>query len=334
MVGRVESLKQRAVPGHPKANLVSLKRMLANVSRQDDPNAPRHHTRERNDGFHDRPLDDTILQDANEAINLGQPLTLNYRLRNTNRSAVTKVAGEIAYQYGIDGLPENLLELNFNGSGGQSFAAFLCTGLRVVLNGEANDYAGKGMSGGTVIVRPPAKRKFIARENVIVGNTCLYGATGGEFFVSGRAGERFAVRNSGCKAVVEGVGDHGCEYMTNGCVVVLGPTGRNFGAGMTGGTAFVWDPHAKFESNYNAELVRIERVTEAEVEASLRHIVQRHAEYTGSELATEILSAWSQQLPNFWRVTPKALPALVVAAAENAPVEIAATESVSPAPVP
>src|SRR5262249_43939733 len=152
-------------------------------------------------------------------------LALNYRIRNINRSAVTKVAGEIAYQYGIDGLPENLLELNFNGSAGQSFAAFLCRGLRVVLNGDANDYVGKGMSGGTLVIRPPAKRNFVVRDNVIVGNTCLYGATGGEFYASGRAGERFAVRNSGCIAVVEGVGDHGCEYMTNGCVVVLGPAG-------------------------------------------------------------------------------------------------------------
>ena len=162
MVGRVESLKQRQVPGHPKANLVNLKRLLTDVSSQDDPNAPRHHTRERNDGFHDRPLDDTILQDANEAINLGQPLSLTYRIRNINRSAVTKVSGEIAYQYGLDGLPENLLELNFTGSAGQSFAAFLCTGLRVVLHGEANDYVGKGMSGGDAH-RAAAREKKIPR---------------------------------------------------------------------------------------------------------------------------------------------------------------------------
>ena len=152
--------------------------------------------------------------------------------------------------------------MNFNGSAGQSFAAFLCTGLRVILQGEANDYVGKGMSGGTLIVRPPAKRKFVAQDNAIVGNTCLYGATGGEFFVNGRAGERFAVRNSGCTAVVEGVGDHGCEYMTNGCVVVLGPTGRNFGAGMTGGVAYVFDPRNAFEANCNLELVRLDRVIE------------------------------------------------------------------------
>ncbi len=296
MVGRVESLKQRQIPGHPKANLVNLKRLLTDVSSQDDPNAPRHHTRERNDGFHDRPLDDTILQDANEAINLGQPLTLNYRIRNINRSAVTKVSGEIAYQYGLDGLPENLLELNFNGSAGQSFAAFLCTGLRVVLHGEANDYVGKGMSGGTLIVRPPAKRKFVAQDNAIVGNTCLYGATGGDFFANGRAGERFAVRNSGGTAVVEGVGDHGCEYMTNGCVVVLGPTGRNFGAGMTGGTAFVWDPHALFESNVNMELVRLDRVSDSadEQASEATHPAARRTK-------------WAASLPpGFWRPGPNA----------------------------
>ncbi len=334
MVGRVESLKQRRIPGHPKANLVNLKRLLTDVSSQDDPNAPRHHTRERNDGFHDRPLDDTILQDANEAINLGQPLTLNYRIRNINRSTVTKVAGEIAYQYGLDGLPENLLELNFSGSAGQSFSAFLCTGLRVVLHGEANDYVGKGMSGGMLIVRPPAKRKFRAQDNAIVGNTCLYGATGGDFFANGRAGERFAVRNSGATAVVEGVGDHGCEYMTNGCVVVLGPTGRNFGAGMTGGTAFVWDPQASFETNVNLELVRMDRVSDPTDEATLKQLVARHAEQSGSELAKEILTAWPERIGQFWKISPKADPAAIPAvlieappAAERAPAEASVPNS-------
>ena len=323
MVGRVELLRQRPVPDHPKANLVNLKRLLADVSSKDDPNAPRHHTRERNDGFQDRPLDDTILQDANEAINLGQPLSLHYKIRNINRSAVTKVSGEIAYQYGLDGLPENLLELTFNGTAGQSFAAFLSAGLRVVLNGEGNDYVGKGMSGGMLIVRPPVKRKFVAKDNYIVGNTCLYGATGGEFYANGRAGERFAVRNSGCTAVVEGVGDHGCEYMTNGCVVVLGPTGRNFGAGMTGGTAFVLDRENQFESLYNPELVCIERVVGTPDEALLKQLIHQHAETTGSEAAQELLAAWKEHLGKFWKVMPKSVPTVVVPQSEFAPPEVA-----------
>ena len=323
MVGRVESLRQRSVPDHPKANLVNLKRLLADVSSQDDPNAPRHHTRERNDGFQDRPLDDTILQDANEAINLGQPLSLTYKIRNINRSAVTKVSGEIAYQYGLDGLPENLLELNFHGTAGQSFAAFLSAGLRVVLNGEGNDYVGKGMSGGTLIVRPSGKRKFVAQDNSIVGNTCLYGATGGEFYANGRAGERFAVRNSGCTAVVEGVGDHGCEYMTNGCVVVLGPTGRNFGAGMTGGTAYVLDRENQFESLYNPELVRVERIEGTADELFLQQLVRQHADQTGSELARELLAAWPENRARFWKVTPKSVPTVDIAKSEFEPAAVA-----------
>ncbi len=323
MVGRVDSLRQRPVPDHPKANLVNLKRLLADVSSQDDPNAPRHHTRERNDGFQDRPLDDTILQDANEAINLGQPLSLQYKIRNINRSAVTKVSGEIAYQYGLDGLPENLLELTFNGTAGQSFAAFLSPGLRVVLHGEGNDYVGKGMSGGTLIVRPPAKRKFVAQDNSIVGNTCLYGATGGEFYANGRAGERFAVRNSGCTAVVEGVGDHGCEYMTNGCVVVLGPTGRNFGAGMTGGTAYVLDREHQFESLYNPELVCLERVAGTADEALLKKLIRQHADQSGSEVAQALLAAWTEQIGNFWKVAPKSVPTIVIPPSEFATAEVA-----------
>ncbi len=324
MVGRVESLRQRHVPDHPKANLVSLKRLLADVASKDDPDAPRHHTRERNDGHHDRPLDDAILQDANDAINDGQPLSLNYKIRNVHRSACTKVSGEIAYQYGVAGLPDDMLELNFNGTGGQSFGAFLMQGLRVVLNGEGNDYVGKGMSGGTLIVRPPVKRKFVAHENSIVGNTCLYGASGGDFFANGRAGERFAVRNSGCTAVVEGAGDHCCEYMTNGCVVVLGATGRNFGAGMTGGVAFVLDPAGEFEHQLNPQLVRCERLGAADPPAvRLKDLLRLHADQTGSEQAREILGEWAAFLPRFWMVVPKSVPVAppaVVAAPAPVPV--------------
>ncbi len=308
MVGRVESLKQRRIADHPKANLVSLKRLLVDVAPPDDPEAPRYHTRERNDAHRDRPLDDTILQDANDAINHGQPLSLNYKIRNIHRSAVTKVSGEIAYQYGIEGLADDLLELNFNGTAGQSFGAFLTRGLRVVLNGEANDYVAKGMSGGTLIVRPPVRRKFVAHENSIVGNTCLYGASGGEFYANGRAGERFAVRNSGATAVVEGAGDHCCEYMTNGCVLVLGQVGRNFGAGMTGGLAYVLDLAGDFATRYNSQLIRIDRVEAGSGdETRLKQLTRQHADHTSSERARDLLADWSAALPKFWRIVPKAI---------------------------
>ncbi len=240
LIGRVELLRQRKATDHPKANTLDLRRMLADVSK-DDPTAPRFHTRDRNDGFMDRPLDDVILQDANEAINHGKPLSLSYKVHNTNRSVCTKVSGEIAYQHGETGLPDGLLEINLRGTAGQSLGAFLSPGLRLILVGEANDYVGKGMSGGSITLRPRPDHAFVPHECMIAGNTCLYGATGGQFYAQGRVGERFAVRNSGATAVVEGLGDHGCEYMTNGTVVVLGRTGRNFGAGMTGGTAYVLD---------------------------------------------------------------------------------------------
>jgi glutamate synthase (ferredoxin) len=195
--------------------------------------------------------------------------------------------------------------LNFNGSAGQSFAAFLCTGLRVILHGEANDYVGKGMSGGTLIVRPPAKRKFVAQDNAIVGNTCLYGATGGEFFVNGRAGERFAVRNSGCTSVVEGVGDHGCEYMTNGTVVVIGSTGRNFAAGMSGGIAYVYDDAGDFGMRRcNPASVDLEPLVNDDDVAVVRGLLERHRDLTGSPRAAWVLENWAEAQARFIKVFP------------------------------
>src|SRR3954454_2883680 len=251
LIGRPEFLRQREVPGHPKANKLDLKRLLVDVVGKDDP-TPRHCTRQRNDPpIAESPLDDAILQDAKDAIVDGTKMTLHYDVTNVNRSLGTKVSGEIGYQHGSAGLPEGTLTLNLKGSAGQSFGAFLASGLRMVLTGEANDYVGKGMSGGEIVVRPPANHRFAPHENSIVGNTCLYGATGGILYANGRAGERFAVRNSGAVSVVEGVGDHGCEYMTGGSVVVLGGTGKNFGAGMTGGSAYVLDLEERFADLYN-----------------------------------------------------------------------------------
>ena len=309
LVGRVDLLRQRQAPGHPKANTLKLNRMLRDVSKG-DPSIPRFHTRDRNDGFSDRPLDDVILQDANEAINHGHKTVLSYKVRNIHRSVCTKVSGEIAYRNGEKGLPEGLLEINLRGSAGQSLCAFLTPGLRVVLVGEANDYVGKSMSGGVIILKPRPEHRFIAGDAMIAGNTCLYGSTGGRFFANGRVGERFAVRNSGATAVVEGLGDHGCEYMTNGTVAVLGPTGRNFGAGMTGGVAYVLDEKGNFESHLNPQLVRLECLAGEADAAPLKELIYQHLENTESERARQILADWARYEGMFWKVVPLPPPAL------------------------
>jgi glutamate synthase (NADPH/NADH) large chain/glutamate synthase (ferredoxin) len=291
------------VPDHPKANTLDLSRLLFDSCGTDD-SQPRYCTRSRNDGLHERPLDDIILQDAMDAITDGVKMSLNYKIRNVNRSVGTRVSGEIGYQYGKEGLPEGTLTLQLEGSAGGSLGAFLAPGLRLVLTGEANDYVGKGMSGGEIVVRPCPSARFAPHENSIIGNTCLYGATAGVLFANGRAGERFAVRNSGGVAVVEGIGDHGCEYMTGGTIVVLGPTGKNFGAGMTGGMAYVLDVEERFTDLYNSGLVVTERLTE-EDKVVLQQLIYRHLEATGSVRAKEILADWQRFAGSFWKVIPR-----------------------------
>jgi len=306
IIGRPELLKQRHVPNHPKANTLDLKKLLADMADNED--APRYCTRERNDAPHGRPLDDIILQDAKDAITEQQPISLSYKVTNVNRSVGTKISGEIGYQYGKDGLPEGTLELKLEGSAGQSFGTFLTSGIRLILEGEANDYVGKGMSGGEIIVKPDSEHKFAAGDNSIVGNTCFYGATGGTLLANGRAGERFGVRNSGAVAVVEGVGDHGCEYMTGGTVVVLGRTGKNFGAGMSGGQAYILDLEDRFTDLYNPAMVGIERLTE-EDKVVVQQLIYKHLEATESARAKEILADWSKFASSFWKVLPKSTPA-------------------------
>jgi glutamate synthase (NADPH/NADH) large chain/glutamate synthase (ferredoxin) len=303
LIGHPEFLKQREIPGHPKANKLDLQRLLKDVVPKDDP-SPRYCTRERNDPpISEYPVDDHILQDAKDAIVDGTKMSLNYDVRNINRSIGTKVSGEIGYLHGAAGLQPGTLTLNLTGSAGQSFGAFLSPGLRLILSGEANDYVGKGMSGGEIVVRPAPQHKFAACENAIVGNTCLYGASGGVLYANGRAGERFAVRNSGATAVVEGLGDHGCEYMTGGKIVVLGPTGKNFGAGMTGGLAYVLDRENTFLDLYNPGLIGCERLTE-EDRAELQKLVFAHLEATDSALAREMLADWTRFDGAFWKVCP------------------------------
>ncbi len=318
MVGRVECLRQREIPDHPKANTLDLSPLLVNVAK-DDPSAIRHATRQRNDGPEDSTLDETVLQDAKDAITDGKPISLSYDVHNTNRSVGTQVSGEIGYQWGEEGIAEGTVELQLKGSAGQSLGAFLAPGVRLVLTGEANDYVGKTMSGGEIIIKPLPDSKFEAKDAMILGNTVMYGATGGKLFANGRAGERFCVRNSGGTAVVEGVGDHGCEYMTNGTVVILGRTGKNFGAGMTGGVAYILDLENQFESLYNSQLVSISRLTDAADIAELESLVKKHLEFTGSERAKEILANPTHFFGKFWKVSPSVPTAKPVPAPSKEP---------------
>lgn len=306
VIGRPELLERTDLSDYPKAALLDLDEILTPADATGT--KPRYHTQERNDR-EDTPLDDRILQDAEEAIAQQTPIELTYAIRNTHRTVGAKVSGQIARHYGDAGLPGGTIRCSFKGSAGQSFGAFCSKGMHLCLTGEANDYVGKGMAGGELVIKPAETARFRSHENTIIGNTVLYGATGGTLYAAGRAGERFCVRNSGATAVVEGVGDHGCEYMTAGTVVVLGETGRNFGAGMTGGTAYVLDESGQFQTRCNSELIKLAPVTaEADV-ACLRGLIQRHAELTGSCRAKEILSEWDAFLPRFQKVvTPPPPP--------------------------
>ncbi|HUF61046.1 MAG TPA: glutamate synthase large subunit [Verrucomicrobiales bacterium] len=308
LIGRTRFLRQRHVPDHPKANLIDLSRVLRDVGAEREEDMPRRCLINRNDGTHPHPLDDRIIQHAAEAIRDRKPIRLAYRVRNTNRNIGTKLAGEIAYSHGDHGLPKNCIQLDLHGSAGQSLGTFLCEGIRIVLTGEANDYVGKGMCGGEIVVRPPANAGFAAAANSIIGNTVLYGATGGRLFAAGRAGERFCVRLSGATGVVEGCGDHGCEYMTNGIAVILGPTGKNFGAGMSGGIAYVYDENGDFEQLYNPDMIRAGRLSGGADETELQKLIYDHLECTESVRAKELLADWESSRRRFFKVEPKLAP--------------------------
>lgn len=229
--------------------------------------------------------------------------TANFDIKNTDRSTCAMLAGDVARAHGNAGF-KGKINVNFHGSAGQSFGAFVLPGLNIRLTGEANDYVGKGMHGGEIVVVPHADAGFVAADSSIVGNACLYGATGGDFHANGRAGERFCVRNSGAYAVAEGTGDHCCEYMTGGVVVVLGSVGRNVGAGMTGGIGYFYDPNNNLEERLNKEIVKMQRVESAIGEGQLKHIIERHFEKTGSEKAEDILNNWKDEVRKFWQVYP------------------------------
>ncbi|HSH96062.1 MAG TPA: glutamate synthase large subunit, partial [Roseimicrobium sp.] len=307
VVGRTDLLERRPLTDFPeemRAKIGSLQ--LEKLLYQVDPSgtATRVHTRERNERFGDSSLDDKIVNDAKLALQGKGKVKLTYKINNVVRNVGTKVSGQIGYQYGDKGLPEASIDITLKGSAGQSFGTFLANGIRLKLVGEANDYVGKGMNGGEIVVRPPEACKFVWADNQIIGNTVMYGATGGRLLAAGRAGERFCVRNSGGTAVVEGTGDHGCEYMTGGLVVVLGSVGRNFGAGMSGGLAYIYDRENMVPDRYNNAMVGIERLSDTEEIKRLQALVYAHLEATESPLASEILKNWKDSINHFWRVVP------------------------------
>ncbi|MED5382175.1 MAG: glutamate synthase subunit alpha, partial [Verrucomicrobiota bacterium] len=249
-------------------------------------------------------LDNELLRLAKRAIEAGEPVEIERPIINTNRTVGTILSHELAKAHGEALLPDDTVRIRFHGSAGQSFGAFLAKGVSMELEGDANDYVGKGLSGGKLVVYPPKESTFKAEENIIVGNVCLYGATGGRAFFRGRAAERFCVRNSGAHAVIEGVGDHGCEYMTGGRAVILGPTGRNFAAGMSGGVAYIWDPENEFEPNCNMEMVELEPVESDADSEELLSLIEEHAKRTGSAVAAEVLDNWRSALGQFVKVMP------------------------------
>jgi glutamate synthase (ferredoxin) len=247
----------------------------------------------------------TVLLDlCKPAIEAGKPVRATLPIKNINRVVGTILGNEITKHH-WQGLPDDTVHLHFQGSAGQSFGAFVPKGITLELEGDANDYVGKGLSGGKIIVYPPAASTFLAEENIIVGNVALYGATSGEAYISGVAGERFCVRNSGVNTVVEAVGDHGCEYMTGGKVVILGSTGRNFAAGMSGGIAYILDEVGDFPTRCNTSMVGLEQLEDPDEIAELHQLIQNHADYTGSKKAAKVLAQWDQMLPKFVKVMPR-----------------------------
>jgi len=301
MIGRTDMLKQRTNVNHWKAGKVDLSAILHQipVGEKDTP----YCTQKQDHGL-DKQIDLKLIAESKDALEHKKAVEFVLPINNVNRSVGTMLSSHIAKKYGAEGLPDNTIHCKFVGSAGQSFGAFLAHGVTLELEGEANDYTGKGLSGGRLVVYPPKKSTYSAAENILIGNTVLYGATGGEVFFCGIAGERFAVRNSGVMAVVEGVGDHGCEYMTGGRVIVLGETGKNFAAGMSGGIAYVLVENQSFHSRCNTEMVELEIVSELQEQKWLRKWIERHQDYTKSYRAASLLENWEKTLSQFVKVMP------------------------------
>ena len=299
IVGHTELIVRKETGKGSKPSMLDFTRLL----NRESGNCSLYHTTAQ---IHDlgNILDRQIIRSAQKAIEEKEEVNLDYAIKNTDRAVGTMLSGMIAGKYGYDGLPDSTINIKFKGSAGQSFGAFLVSGVSFKLEGETNDYFAKGLSGGRIAILPPVRSNFEAEDNIIAGNTGLYGATSGELYINGKVGERFAVRNSGAIAVIEGAGDHCCEYMTGGRVVVLGETGRNFAAGMSGGVAYVWDKHHNFDYFCNMDMVEINLVDESNYRKELHELIRQHYLYTGSKLARTMLDDWNRYVEDFVQVVP------------------------------
>ncbi|KAG2389757.1 hypothetical protein HKW66_Vig0178300 [Vigna angularis] len=305
MVGRSDMLEvdKEVIKSNEKLENIDLS-LLLRPAAELRPEAAQYCVQKQDHGL-DNALDNKLISLSNAALEKGLPVYIETPIYNVNRAVGTMLSHEVTKRYHLAGLPNDTIHIRFTGSAGQSFGAFLCPGITLELEGDSNDYVGKGLSGGKIVVYPPKGSNFDPKENIVIGNVALYGATRGEAYFNGMAAERFCVRNSGAKAVVEGVGDHGCEYMTGGTVVVLGETGRNFAAGMSGGIAYVLDLDGKFQSRCNLELVDLDKVEEEEDIYTLRMLIQQHQRHTNSQLAKEVLDDFENLLPKFIKVFPR-----------------------------
>ena len=302
MIGRVDLLDTDHAIDHWKAKGLDLSAILEPAQVVFE-GTEFYCVRQQDHGL-DKALDNELIRLAAPALEKGEKVFIEHEIINTNRVVGTMLSNEVCKKWKAEMLPEDTINIKFNGSAGQSFGAWLAKGITMTVEGDANDYVGKGLSGGKIVIYPPKESTFQAEENIIAGNVILYGATSGEAYIRGIAAERFAVRNSGASAVIEGIGDHGCEYMTGGCVVVLGKTGRNFGAGMSGGTAYVWDPDGSFPCRCNMESFELEPVSSAVDILELKQLIKNHAEYTNSPVARKVLEDWENSLSQFVKVMP------------------------------
>jgi glutamate synthase (NADPH/NADH) large chain len=302
LIGRVDLLNTNKAIKHWKASGLDLSRILepAKVIFE---NTGFYCTQAQDHGL-DKALDNTLIELAKPALEEGKRVDIEHEIININRVVGTMLSNEVCKRYGAEMLPEDTINIKLHGSAGQSLGAFMAKGITLTVEGDANDYLGKGLSGGKIILYPPKESTFKAEENIIAGNVILYGATSGEVYIRGIAAERFCVRNSGASAVVEGIGDHGCEYMTGGRVVILGKTGRNFGAGMSGGIAYVWDPDGDFHKQCNMELFELEGVADHADVLELKTLIEDHLGYTESPVAKSILDNWDASLAQFVKVMP------------------------------
>jgi glutamate synthase (NADPH/NADH) large chain len=310
-IGQVESLDVQSAVDHWKASGLDLSPILHVPALE--PGAARRQTTGQDHGL-ENVLDQTLIKEAQPALESGQSVHLRHPISNVDRSTGTMLGSTLTRLHGGAGLPDNTITIDFSGSAGNSFGAFVPRGMTLRLTGDANDYVGKGLSGGRLVVQPPSDASFVAEEQIIAGNVLLYGATSGEAFIRGKVGERFCVRNSGALAVVEGIGDHGCEYMTGGRAIILGPTGRNFAAGMSGGIAYVADPLGEFTHYVNLEMVLLESPTDEDL-AWLQQVIARHGEETGSSVAERLLSRWGTPAARFVKVMPTDYKRVLEAAA-------------------